>query len=69
MDVREILKWTLEKISFIKENSDSILSIEIYNEIETCFGKKYHRVYFKIETEFKYDISKNPGNPNETLLF
>lgn len=63
MDVREILEWTLEKINFINENSDAITGIEIYNEIETYFGKTYHRIYFKIETEFKYDYFKNPEEP------
>ena len=65
MDVSEILEWTLEKIKFINENSDAITGIEIYNEIETYFGKTYHRIYFKIETEFKYDHSKNPDTPND----
>jgi hypothetical protein len=63
MDVGEILEWTLEKINFINENSDAITGIEIYNEIETYFGKTYHRIYFKIETEFKYDYFKNPEEP------
>jgi len=63
MDVREILEWTLEKIKFINENSDAITGIEIYNEIETYFGKTYHRIYFKIETEFKYDYFKNEEKP------
>ena len=63
MDVREILEWTLEKINFINENSDAITGIEIYNEIETYFGKTYHRIYFKIETEFKYDYFNNPEEP------
>lgn len=65
MHVPEILEWTLEKINFINENSDAIIGIEIYNEIEIYFGKKYHRIYFKIETEFKYDHSKNPDAPND----
>ena len=65
MDFSEILEWTLEKINFINENSDAITGIEIYNEIETYFGKTYHRIYFKIETESKYDHSKNPDAPND----
>ena len=63
MDVREILDWTLEKIKFINKNSDAITGIEIFNEIETYFGKTYHRIYFKIETEFKYNNFKNPEEP------
>jgi hypothetical protein len=50
MEQPEILEWFSERINFVREYPNHIGKIIIYNDVYENFGKRWLRIYFKIET-------------------
>lgn len=50
MHPENIAEWAFERIRFINQYRDKIEKVKFYKATEEYFGKKYHRIYFLIQT-------------------
>jgi hypothetical protein len=59
MHQSDILNWFILRIDFFNSNANKVVKVNIFNQIETYFGKEYNRIYFTYETNIESIVLKS----------